>query len=168
MLTARETLLRLLANLAGANLADADLRRADLRHADLTGADLTGANLAGADLTDADLTDADLRHADLTDTRADFVAVLDAAPHEVAGLRAALVAGTVDGSAYRGECACLIGTIAKVRQCDYAALGSGLTPNSSRPAERWFLAIRPGMPVDHPVVAITLGWIDAWIDDHAV
>jgi hypothetical protein len=42
-------------------------------------------------------------------------------------------------------------------------LDPGLTPNSVRPAERWFTAIRPGMPSTHPVVALTLHWIDEWL-----
>src|SRR3990167_6442464 len=72
--------------------------------------------------------------------RDDVWAVLDRAPREAKGVLMALREGRVDGSSYSGTCACLIGTIANLRHCDYEVL----TPDESRPAERFFLAIRPG------------------------
>jgi hypothetical protein len=152
------------ANLTGADLTGADLTRADLTRADLTRADLTDANLTRADLTRADLTDADLTRADLTRAENDLHAVLNAAPKEVSGLLAALRAGEIDGSTYTGECACLVGTIANVRECAVADLPSLIAPDSSRPAERWFLALRPGMtPENNQIAKITEGWIEEWI-----
>ena len=77
-----------------------------------------------------------------------------------AALLAALRAGKIDGSQYSGECACLVGTIAKVRKCDAYSL-PGIRPDGSRPSERWFLAIRPGdTPENNPAVKITEGWIE--------
>ena len=150
------------AYLRGAYLRGANLRGAYLTGADLTSAYLTSAYLTGADLTDADLTDADLRGANLTPIRSDLFAVLDSAPNEVAGLLAALEAGKIDGSTYEGECACLVGTIANVRHCTYRDLGA-LKPDSRRPAERWFLAIRPGdAPATSHVARITAEWIREW------
>lgn len=90
-----------------------------------------------------DLRGADLRGADLSPIRDDFFSILNATPAEVAGLRAALMAGRIDGSSYEGDCACLVGTIANIRHCRYDAI-PGLAPDSSRPAERFFLAIRRG------------------------
>jgi uncharacterized protein YjbI with pentapeptide repeats len=165
------------ANLTWANLALADLAGADLAGANLTWANLTGANLKGADLTGADLTLANLtwadlalanlKGADLTRIREDFRAVLSAVPHEVQGLRAALVAGRVDGSTYSGECACLVGTIANVRGCNYQKMPE-LKPASDRPAERFFLAIGKGQtPEVNPVAKVALGWIDEWLIERA-
>jgi uncharacterized protein YjbI with pentapeptide repeats len=157
------------ANLRGANLRGADLEGADLRGADLRDADLEGADLRGADLRDADLRDADLRDADLEDAknpthiRDDLWAVLSAAPAEVEGLRQALIEGRINGTTYRGPCACLVGTLAHVRGCEIDDL-PWVRPNSRRLSERWFLALRPGdTPAHSAVAAQTLEWIDLWL-----
>jgi hypothetical protein len=153
------------ADLTRANLTGADLTRANLTKADLTRANLTGADLTRANLTKADLTRADLTKADLSCIREDFQLVLDSAPAEVVGLRLAVTEGRIDGSTYTGDCACLIGTIANVRQSDFYEL-PGLVPNDDRRAERWFLAIHRGdKPESSQIAAITLGWIDEWIAD---
>jgi len=160
------------ANLREANLRGADLRGANLSGADLSGADLSGANLRGADLRGADLSGADLsgakiseeqlRSAKLDAIRDDFWAVLSAVPNEVAGLRLALVEGRINGSQYQGECACLVGTVAKVRGCAYDAMPE-LQPNDMRASERWFLAILQGhTPANNPIAKITLEWLDEW------
>lgn len=110
---------------------------------------------------------ADLAGADLAGIRADFRAILDAAPAEVPGLLAALREGRVDGSCYEGTCACLVGTIANVRGAHYTDL-TGIEPNADRPAERWFLAIVEGdKPETSPVVRITVGWIEEWQTERA-
>jgi hypothetical protein len=154
------------ANLAHANLAGVDLTRANLAHADLTRANLAHANLAGVDLTRANLAHANLAHASLDAIRSDVWAVLDIAAAEVPGLLAKLRAGEIDGSCYQGTCACLVGTIANLRGQWYRDL-VGLLPQSSRPAERWFLAILPGItPTNHPVAEITERWIVEWMTAH--
>jgi hypothetical protein len=131
--------------------------------ASLDGASLDGASLDGASLDGASLDGASLDGASLDPIRDDFFKVLAAAPHEVPGLLAALRAGKIDGSCYTGECACLVGTIAKVRGCDFDAIG-GIVPDSNRPAERWFMALSPGdTPENHPVAKITEAWIDGWL-----
>lgn len=138
--------------------ADANLTGAVLTDANLTGADLTGANLTRADLTGADLTDAVLYP-----IRDDLWAVLCSAPNEVPALREALLAGRVDGSAYEGDCACLVGTLANVRGCKYTDI-PGLRPNSSRAAERWFMAIRPGHTPENSIPAkLAVEWVDEWM-----
>ena len=164
------------ANLRGANLRDADLRDANLRGANLRDANLSGANLSGANLRDANLRDANLSGAYLsganlsgaylsgaylTPIKTDLFDVLLRAPREVAGLRAALVAGRVDGSTYEGECACLVGTIAHVRGGQYDALGNGLRPDSGRPIESFFMSIRRGdTPETNGAAKVALEWID--------
>ena len=119
---------------------------------------LSGANLSGANLSDAK----NLAEARGIDTfRTDFWDVLLRAPAEIAGVRAALVEGRVDGSTYSGECACLVGTIGNVRNVSYSALGNGLSPNSSRPAEQWFRSIRKGdTPETNQASALAVQWLD--------
>jgi hypothetical protein len=105
-----------------------------------------------------------LAGAQLIQFRDDVWAVLSSAPHEAAAVLAALQAGRVDGSTYSGECACLVGTIAKARQCNYTSLGA-LAPNSRRPAEQWFMQIRPGQtPENHKPAALAAQWVSEWID----
>nr|WP_294560400.1 pentapeptide repeat-containing protein [uncultured Rhodopila sp.] len=146
------------ANLTGANLTWANLTGADLTWANLTGADLTGANLTRANLTRANLTGADL-----TPIRDDIWAVLSSSPAEVPALRDAIAGGRIDGSAYQGDCACLVGTIANARHCDHDAIPS-LKPNADRPAERFFLAIGKGdTPETNQVSALALKWVDEWL-----
>jgi hypothetical protein len=148
--------------LTGADLTDAVLTGAVLTGADLTDAVLTGAVLTGADLTGADLTRADLPHA-----RRDLHKILRRAPGEVQGLLDALRAGKINGTVYEGECACLVGTIAKVRGCHYQEL-EGIVPNSYRPAERLFLAIKTGdTPETNAVAKVVEGWIVEWLADRA-
>ena len=136
---------------------------ADLGDADLRGADLGNADLRGADLGDADLGDANLRDANLLSVRDDLWAVLSAVPGEVEGLRQAILDGKIDGSTYEGACACLVGTLANLRQCKYGAI-PGLTPDSSRPVERFFLAIRAGdTPETSQFSKLALAWVDQWL-----
>ena len=151
------------ANLSRANLSDADLSDADLRDADLSGADLSDANLSDADLRDADLSRANLSGANLTPIRDDIWAILASAPKEVPALREALINGKVDGSNYQGRCACLVGTLANAKQCGYDSI-DGLTPNSRRPAERFFMGIKQGdKPESNQFSALALEWVDQWI-----
>jgi hypothetical protein len=161
------------ANLAGANLAGANLAGANLYVANLAGANLDGANLDGAILYGANLAGANLAGAIgigdwARSIRDDIRKVLDAAPVEVPGLLEALWAGKVDGTTYSGECACLVGTIAKVRGVSYDSLGIDLRPDSSRPAERWFLKIRKGdTPVTNPSAAFAAAVIAQWQHEQA-
>ena len=100
--------------------------------------------------------------ANLAGIKNDFWAVLFNAPREVAGLRLALIDGRVDGSSYEGACACLVGTIANVRGLPYRDIG--IKPDSSRPAERWFLAIRNGdTPKTNQISKITVEWLDEFV-----
>jgi hypothetical protein len=165
------------AYLAGANLARANLARAYLDGANLAGANLAGANLARANLARAYLDGANLDGAYLAGAigvgdwakaiRDDIRTVLDTSPHEVPGLLQLLWDGRVDGTVYEGECACLVGSVAKVRGCRYDAI-PGLRPDSSRPAERWFLRIRKGdTPVTNPSAAFAAAVIAQWQHERA-
>ena len=151
------------ADLSRADLRDADLRDADLSRANLSDADLSGADLSGANLSDASLSGANLSGADLTPIRDDIWAILASAPKEVPALREALINGKVDGSNYQGRCACLVGTLANAKQCGYDSI-AGLTPNSRRPAERFFMGIKQGdKPESNQFSALALEWVDQWI-----
>ena len=151
------------ADLTGASLWGADLRDATLRDADLRGATLRDADLTGANLWGATLRGADLRDADLTPIRDDIWAVLSASPAEAVGLRQAILDGKIDGSAYEGACACLVGTLANARHCNYNDIPS-LSPNSNRPAERFFLLLKPGdTPETSQAAKLALDWIDQWL-----
>ncbi len=141
----------------------ADSVRDALLEALKSGADLSGADLRGADLRGSDLSGANLRGANLRPIRDDLWAVLSSVPAEVPALRAAIMDGRVDGSTYNGTCACLVGTIANARGCDYNEI-PGLSPNSSRPIERFFLAISPGnTPENHEPSRLALTWVDEWL-----
>lgn len=152
------------ANLSAADLREADLREADLSAADLSAADLRDASLSAANLSAANLWNADLSAADLSGVKlwgvdlsgaglpdevlrpfqADLWMTLTAAcdPNEVRFVIAALKAGAVDGSTYGedGDCACLVGTMARFTAADTEERDH----NPNRPAERWFMMIRPG------------------------
>jgi len=109
-----------------------------------------------------------LRFADLQSVREDFRAVLDAAPNEALFLRRALRLGNVNGSAYEGKCACLVGTIAIAKGQNYRDL-IGLKPDADRVAERWFLAINEGdTHRNSKIVAITLEWLDEWLKEKGI
>lgn len=146
------------------NTVKATLLEAIKSDANLSGADLCGAYLCGAYLRGADLCDADLSGADLTPIRDDIWAVLSSAPAEVPALIAALKEGRVDGSTYSGDCACLVGTIANIRHAEIQSLGD-LKPNSSRPAERFFLGISSGdKPETNQVSELAVEWCEAWLN----
>ena len=146
------------ADLSRANLFGADLSGADLSRANLFGADLFGANLFGANLYRAKLSGAG--NANFQPFKTDLWDVLLRAKHEVAGLRQALIDGKVDGSTYKGECACLCGTIANLQKCDVESI-PGLKTDSERPIEQFFLAIKPGdTPDKNNFAKLAVEWID--------
>ena len=128
------------ANLEGANLEGAYLKGANLEGAfyskartskartskarTLKGANLEGANLEGAYLKGANLEGANLEGAYLEGAKnipqsyinlcsRDILFVLEHLKSEVPFLRDKLIKGEVNGTQYEGDCACLIGTLAK-------------------------------------------------------
>ena len=106
---------------------------------------------------------ANLNGARLDRIEKDLVNRLSRVPTEVHGLLAALAAGRIDGSAYEGDCACFVGTVAKLRGCHYSRVAN-LAPDSESLTEKWFLAIRTGdTPDNHPVAAIVRDWIVEWM-----
>ena len=125
------------------------------------------ANLSWANLSKADLSEANLSWADLSVIKADFLYVLLNAKKEVGFLKQAVIDGKIDGSTYSGECRCLSGTIEKS-----AIIHNGQDQEknvkrildcraSTRPAERFFLAIRPNdTPENNQASKIVLGWIE--------
>ena len=161
--TVKETLVEAVSkgvDLKGADLKVAYLKWAYLEGANLEGADLEGAYLKWADLKWAYLKWANLEGTNLSSIKNDFWEILLKTKNEIPGLKKALINGKIDGSCYEGECCCLVGTIAKLKQCEYRTL-EGVAPNASRPAESWFTNIDPGdTPENSQVVKITLEWIE--------
>jgi hypothetical protein len=153
------------ADLRSANLRYTDLRSADLRYTDLRSADLRSANLSSANLSYTDLNSADLRSADLRSIKEDFFKVLSVAKAEVLGLYDALMRGKISGTAYEGDCACLVGTIANIRHEQYKCLTIDLKPNAERLSEKWFLGISENdLPQNNPISSITAEWMREWMD----
>ena len=147
------------ANLEWANLEGANLEWADLKGANLEWADLKGANLEGANLEGAYLEGANLKGANLKPIKHDLFLVLIYQKSEIEGLKTALKEGKIDGSCYEGECCCLVGTIAKVKHCNYNSLA--VKPNSDRPIERFFFGISKGdTPKTNQFSKIVLDWIE--------
>ncbi len=141
----------------------ANLRSANLSLANLRSADLRSANLRLADLSSANLSSADLRSADLDSIKHDVIAAILKLPNEIPFLRQAIVDGKIDGSTYRGECACLAGTMAHACDIDFTTFEQKrMFPiDVNSPRERWFLSIRKGdTPESNPASKITLGWVD--------
>ena len=109
---------------------------------------------------------ANLARANLETIRQEFTAILDAARDEVPGLYDALKRGRINGSLYEGECCCLKGTIANLRECvsyDRQRISGVLSKDPASAPERWFLPIRPGDTEESSqVVCITCHWIREW------
>lgn len=132
-------------------------------------ADLYGADLYGANLSDANLRSANLYGADLREIKKDFFERLTITKNEVAGLYDYLMRGEINGLVYEGECACFIGTIAKVAAEQYKELSSGLRPDSESPTEKWFLNIRKGYtPQSNQFADITREWIEEFAKEHSI
>ena len=92
--------------------------------------------------------------------KADFFEILAHAIPEIPSLRQSLIDGKINGTCYEGECACLVGTIAIIRKCDYGLL-EGIKPDGSRPAEKWFYGIKTGdKPEDNYYSRMALEWLD--------
>ena len=135
-----------------------DLRLGDLRLGDLRLGDLRLADLRWGDLRLNDVRGGDVRLGDLY--WQDYFDVLWRVPDEIAGLIAALKAGKVNGSRYEGACACLCGTIANLKHCNYQKI-PGLVPDISRPIEQFFLGIGVGStPENNPWCAMAVRWAE--------
>jgi uncharacterized protein YjbI with pentapeptide repeats len=163
------------ARLDGARLDGASLVRASLDGARLVRASLDGARLDGARLDGARLDGARLDGASLDGIKNDVWAVLLHAQPEVAALLTALRAGKIDGSVYRRRegtefCGCLVGSleiayaqrtgVSEALRDANTEIIPGLKRDGARPAERWFLAIKPGnTPENHTVARLTEKWI---------
>lgn len=165
--------------LCNTNLSFATLNNANLRGASLTGANLSGATLLDANLTNAfcssaNLTDADFSGATLYKTlfrnsnlkdikldtiRKDVFKILDGAPNEVAKLIQVIKGGGIHGAVYSGVCACLVGSIANLRNVAV----STMLKDAYRPAERFVLSIERNMiPSSHQQSKILLDFCNKW------
>jgi uncharacterized protein YjbI with pentapeptide repeats len=157
------------ANLSSANLSSANLSSANLSYANLSSADLSYANLSSANLRSADLRSADLSYAELGDIKKDFFKRLFIAKDECEGLYDAIIRGKINGSSYFGECACFVGTIAKIRKEGHEHLGIKLKPDSASATERWFMGIATGeTPQSNQVSKITSEWIEEFAKEKGI
>ena len=148
-------------DLSGSDLSGSDLSDSNLSDSNLSDSNLRGSDLSGSDLRGSNLSDSNLRGSDLLSIKTDFWDVLLRAQPEVAQLRAALVGGQVNGSAYEGRCACLVGSIANFRGTNYLELSNNLRPDSGRPIERFFMGIKTGdTPETNPLSKVAIEWID--------
>ena len=94
-----------------------------------------------------------------------FIALLDTYPQEVAGLRAAIVEGRIDGMSYwdqRTDCGCVIGTIAHMRGVSETEIRFYVDVcYEYSPIEDLVMDISKGdTPATNPVPALLLAWID--------
>jgi hypothetical protein len=114
-------------------------------------------------LRGADPRDADARSERLIRFRDDIWTVLSSSPAEVPAVLQALRKGRIEGSVYSGECACLVGTLAKARRCNYDKI-PGLVPYPFRDAERFFTNIHAGDTPKNSVFAkLAYDWISTWL-----
>ena len=98
--------------------------------------------------------------ADLSKIKYDFFGRLLTQKNEAEALKQAIIGGKIDGSAYKGECCCFVGTIANAVKCNYTSLPI-LKPDANSPTERWFLGIKKGdTPENSQIAKITLEWIE--------
>ena len=131
-------------------------------------------NLSSADLSSADLRYADLRYAnlssaDLSEIKKDFFDRLLLAKNEAKGLYDYLKKGLVDGSSYESDCACFVGTVAKIAKQKYSELSCGLKPQASSPTEKWFLIIKKGdIPENNLASKIVCEWVEEFCKDHQI
>jgi hypothetical protein len=106
------------------------------------------------------LRSADLSSANLSSFKNDLWEILLKSKNEISKLKEKILDGQIDGSVYEGECCCLLGTIAVIRDCNYKNL-KGIAPSSSRPAEQWFSMFKKGMsPENNDKLKLTVDWIE--------
>ena len=126
-----------------------------LQDAVLQGAVLRGAVLRGADLRDADLRGAVLRGVDFDKLPQDYINqcsrdmlfIFQCLKSELPAFRDKLIAGKINGSQYQGECACLVGTMANLKNTDVDKVCSAIPfyeKGTHNMGESWFLAIKKG------------------------
>ena len=121
------------------------------------------AAVVAANLRDSNLRGANLSDSDLSEIRRDVEHILFCHAAEVPALLAALRAGEVDGSTYKGSCACLVGTLANAAGVDLDASQPEWEKDHRRPAEMFFTAIRSGdRPETNAAAKAAEGWIVDW------
>ena len=164
------------ANLHGADLSGADLHRANLHGADLSGADLHRANLRDANLRGADLSNADLRGAKLygakninnlewtNQARQQILFIFRYQPLvEIEGLRQKIIDGKINGTQYKGECCCLIGSLGNDKAVSHIPF---YTKGLHNVAEQLFFQIKEGdKPETNIFSKIALELCDQFLDE---
>jgi uncharacterized protein YjbI with pentapeptide repeats len=163
------------AMLCGCDLTSADFSEARISGTfigcDFRGADFSGATFGAAMFENCRLDDG-IRAADLSLIRADLMDVLVAGGADVPGLREALVQGRIRGNLYRGECCCLMGTLANLRGVDVKDDDIDMPTrrrDADSPAESWFYGIRKGdTPENNVLASLALEWIDRYLTSAAL
>lgn len=153
-------------DLSGLDLSGLDFSGLNMDFSDMSNVNLNGTIMTGARLLGVKLEGTDLASANLAPIKEDLWSVLRLASRsEVLGLRSRIADGRIAGRYYVGECACLIGTIAILRGCEYHEI-PGLLPDFSRPIETWFMSIRVGdTPERSQFSRLALQWVDEWLGD---
>ena len=135
----------------------------DLKESDLKGKNLWMACIRGMKFS---LDDETTPHPDwITLCKVDFMNTVNLfrTNGEVQFLRQAIVEGRIDGTAYEGDCACLVGTLANARGKDYFDLcfDVGYRKSGYNPAEIWFWHIKEGdTPENNSFAKTALEWCD--------
>src|SRR3990167_2405162 len=156
-------------NLSGSNLSNADLSGSNLSGSNLSNADLSGSNLSDAHLSCADLSGSTLSYTDLSAIKTDYFSVLSIAKDEVLSFYNLVLEGKINGRVYEGDCVCLVGSIANIRKENHEKLTIDLKPESTRPIEQFFAAIRRGdTPETNPVSAIVKNWTEEFMKENGI
>ncbi len=137
------------ANLIGANLRDVNLRGANLRGADLSGVNLIGVDLSGVNLSGVNLSGVkDIPQSYINTCSRDMLYIFHTLKTELPQLREKLVKGEINGSQYEGSCACLIGSLANIKNTNPKDFCKSLLPYYNmglhNPGEQWFYQIHSG------------------------
>jgi len=125
----------------------------------VSGGRVSGGWVSGGEVSGGEVKEGEIIGLDPEEEKAiknDLYEILAQNRAEVPGLLEKLREGKIEGSVYQGSCACLVGTIANIKQCDYRTIG----PNVDRPAEQWFLGISEGdTPENSAIAKHTEKWI---------
>jgi len=108
-------------------------------------------------------TSADLSSADLRSFKHDLWGILIRYKNEVSELVNYIKEGKINGSCYSGECCCLMGTFAKIKNLSIEDNKFSIKDSSS-PAEHWFTMIKPGdTPENNFASKMALEWIEEFL-----
>ena len=127
------------------------------------GATFYGATFYGATFYGATFYGATFDEKTLRNFKHDFWGVLIRYKNEVPALIEHIKNGKINGSCYSGECCCLMGTFAKIKNLNIEDNQFSIKDASS-PAEQWFTMIKPGdTPENNYASKMALKWIEEFL-----